>query len=146
MTCTTALSAAVCILRKQIRLIFRVQTVTMKLKVFFRLILSLPRKAVSAPIKFYRKHLSPLKGTPSCRFTPTCSEYALEAISEWGVIIGLTLGAYRILRCNPLCRCGEDDIPHVRRKIIPKTNVLKRKCVLKNKNRYKIFYYTNVLD
>lgn len=88
----------------------------MKLKVFFRLILSLPRKAVSAPIKFYRKYLSPLKGTPSCRFTPTCSEYALEAISEWGVIIGGVLAVRRILRCNPFGGCGHDPVPKKKKK------------------------------
>ena len=76
-------------------------------------------------IKLYQKILSPLK-PPSCRFTPTCSAYAYKAINEWGVIIGLALGAYRLLRCNPLCRCGEDDIPHFKRKIIPKTNVFER--------------------
>ena len=107
-------------------------------------ILHFVRRLFLLPITFYRKNLSGLKSSPTCRFTPTCSAYAYKAINEWGVIIGLALGAYRLLRCNPLCRCGEDDIPHFKRKIIPKTNVFERKHVLKNKNRYKIFYYTNI--
>jgi hypothetical protein len=57
--------------------------------------------------------------------------------------VGIALGTYRLLRCNPLCRCGEDDIPHVKRKILPRTEIFGRKNVLKNKNRYKIFYYTS---
>jgi putative membrane protein insertion efficiency factor len=73
------------------------------------------------PIVFYRKHLSRLKGAPSCRFTPTCSLYAYKAIDEWGIFAGSALAVYRILRCNPFCKCGKDDIPRRKRKAIPKT-------------------------
>lgn len=66
-------------------------------------------------IRLYRKYLSPLKGQPSCRFTPTCSEYAIKAFTEWGAIIGLFLTVWRILRCNPFSKGGYDPVP-LRRK------------------------------
>ena len=62
-------------------------------------------------IGFYKKHLSKLKGAPSCRFTPTCSSYAIDAIREWGAVRGLVMTAKRIIRCNPICRCGYDPVP-----------------------------------
>ncbi len=61
-------------------------------------------------ISLYRKYLSPLK-RPCCRFTPTCSQYAIDAIREWGVIVGLALAIWRILRCNPFGRGGVDPVP-----------------------------------
>lgn len=61
-------------------------------------------------IKFYRKFISPLK-PPCCRFTPTCSQYALEAFTEWGFLRGFWLSFMRILRCNPFCRGGFDPVP-----------------------------------
>lgn len=61
-------------------------------------------------IKFYRKFISPLK--PSCcRFTPTCSEYALEAFEKYGFFKGFYLSVRRVLRCNPFCRGGYDPLP-----------------------------------
>ena len=61
-------------------------------------------------IKFYRHAISPwLPG--ACRFTPTCSVYAIEAISRFGAIRGSLLSMYRILRCNPFCRGGYDPVP-----------------------------------
>jgi putative membrane protein insertion efficiency factor len=67
---------------------------------------------VLLPVVAYRKLISPLKRTPSCRFMPTCSEYAIEAVKERGVVIGGTLALWRILRCNPLCKGGYDPVPH----------------------------------
>lgn len=61
-------------------------------------------------IKKYQKYISPAKA-PCCRFTPTCSAYAVMAISERGALIGTALSVYRILRCNPLCKGGYDPIP-----------------------------------
>ena len=61
-------------------------------------------------ITFYRKRISPLK-PPCCRFTPTCSAYAIEAIQKRGVIVGLILTTWRILRCNPFCKGGYDPVP-----------------------------------
>lgn len=66
-------------------------------------------------IRLYQKFLSPLKGQGSCRFTPTCSEYAVQAITEWGAIIGLCLAVWRILRCNPFGKGGYDPVPRRRK-------------------------------
>lgn len=67
-------------------------------------------------IRFYRKFLSPLKRAPSCRFTPSCSAYALEAFTKRGFFIGFGLTAWRILRCNPFCAGGHDPVPESKRK------------------------------
>ena len=61
-------------------------------------------------IKFYRYIISPLL-TPSCRFTPSCSEYALEAIKTHGPIKGSWLTCKRLLRCLPFCKYGYDPVP-----------------------------------
>lgn len=67
-------------------------------------------KILVALINFYKKAISPyLPG--SCRFTPTCSEYATEAIKKHGAIKGSALAAWRVLRCNPFCRGGYDPVP-----------------------------------
>ena len=62
------------------------------------------------PIWFYQICISPLLG-PSCRFTPTCSEYAKQAILKHGPIKGLGLAIWRILRCNPWGGSGYDPVP-----------------------------------
>ena len=62
-------------------------------------------------VRFYRKFLSPLKRNPTCRFTPTCSAYAIEAFQKRGFFVGMILTAWRILRCNPFCRGGYDPVP-----------------------------------
>lgn len=72
-------------------------------------------KLMIGAIKFYRKHISPAK-IPCCRFTPTCSAYAIEAITVHGAIKGGALALYRILRCNPLCKGGYDPVPPKRTK------------------------------
>ena len=61
-------------------------------------------------IKVYKKFLSPFLPS-SCRFYPTCSEYAIEAIETHGIIYGSWLSLRRILRCNPYCKCGYDPVP-----------------------------------
>ncbi|MEZ4399102.1 MAG: membrane protein insertion efficiency factor YidD [Kofleriaceae bacterium] len=63
-----------------------------------------------APIRFYRRYLSGLKRAPTCRFLPTCSEYAIEAIERRGPIVGFGKAVWRILRCNPLCKGGYDPV------------------------------------
>ena len=62
------------------------------------------------PILFYRTCISPFT-PPSCRFTPTCSAYALEALRKHGALKGLWLAAKRILRCNPWGGSGYDPVP-----------------------------------
>ena len=61
-------------------------------------------------IRFYRKFISPMK-PQCCRFTPTCSQYALEAFEKRGFFVGFILTVWRILRCNPFCRGGYDPVP-----------------------------------
>ena len=61
-------------------------------------------------IRLYQKFISPLK-PPSCRFTPTCSAYAIEAFRKRGFFVGLILTVSRILRCNPFSRGGYDPVP-----------------------------------
>ena len=65
---------------------------------------------ISLPIRFYRRFISPLKA-PCCRFRPTCSAYALEALREWGAVRGTCLAVWRVLRCNPFCAGGYDPVP-----------------------------------
>ncbi len=61
-------------------------------------------------IRFYQKYISP-QSAPSCRFIPTCSHYAIEAIETHGALKGGFLAAKRILRCNPWGRIGYDPVP-----------------------------------
>jgi uncharacterized protein len=68
------------------------------------------RSIASSALRAYKRLISPLLGS-SCRFTPTCSEYAMEAVERHGVFIGTLLSAWRILRCNPLSRGGLDLVP-----------------------------------
>ena len=68
------------------------------------------RNALCAPIRFYQRFISPGLGR-SCRFSPSCSQYTLEAIQTHGCLKGLLLGAARIARCNPLGRWGYDPVP-----------------------------------
>lgn len=68
------------------------------------------RGALTAPIRFYQRFISPALG-PRCRYSPTCSSYAAEAIEVHGPIKGVLLGAWRILRCNPWSRGGVDHVP-----------------------------------
>jgi putative membrane protein insertion efficiency factor len=58
-------------------------------------------------IIFYQKYIS--KGT--CLYRPTCSQYMLEAINNHGVVIGILIGSYRLLRCNPFSKGGYDPVP-----------------------------------
>ena len=68
------------------------------------------KKFLIVAIKFYRKYISPLK-PPTCRFTPTCSEYAMIAIDRYGVKKGGWLAIKRVLRCNPFFPGGNDPVP-----------------------------------
>ncbi|MBQ6908159.1 MAG: membrane protein insertion efficiency factor YidD [Clostridia bacterium] len=62
-------------------------------------------------IRFYQRHLSPLKRYSHCRFTPTCSEYAIGVLEKYGFFKGSFLAIRRILRCNPFCKGGYDPVP-----------------------------------
>ncbi len=65
-------------------------------------------------IGIYRKYISPMK-PQCCRFTPTCSEYAIEAFKKRGFFVGFGLMTWRILRCNPFSKAGYDPVPEKRR-------------------------------
>lgn len=69
------------------------------------------KRIMIAFIKFYRKYLSSAKGYSSCKYYPTCSAYALEAIEKYGAARGGYLAVKRILRCNPFSRGGYDPVP-----------------------------------
>ena len=62
-------------------------------------------------IVFYQKYLSALKGGSTCKYIPTCSQYAIEAIEKYGALKGGLLAAWRILRCNPFSKGGFDPVP-----------------------------------
>lgn len=62
------------------------------------------------PVWFYQHVISPFT-PPSCRFTPTCSEYARQALLKYGPFKGLALAVWRILRCNPWGGSGYDPVP-----------------------------------
>ena len=68
------------------------------------------RRLLTFVIKLYKLVVSPLL-PPACRFLPTCSEYALEAIEKHGVLKGSYFMLRRILRCHPLCEGGLDPVP-----------------------------------
>ena len=93
-----------------------------KFRAMLSALFTLPRRFIILPIKLYRRFISPLKGTPTCRFTPSCSEYAIEAITEWGVVAGLALALWRVLRCNPFGGCGHDPVPKRRRRVTKDTH------------------------
>jgi len=68
------------------------------------------RTVLTWVIRFYQIFLSPLKGRRTCRFYPTCSEYALQAIRKYGVIKGGIKAVWRLLRCNPFNPGGYDPL------------------------------------
>ena len=68
------------------------------------------KKLLLSLIRFYRRSISPLF-PPSCRFVPTCSQYALEAIEKYGALKGGWMAFRRILRCNPFHKGGYDPVP-----------------------------------
>ena len=68
------------------------------------------RKLFLLPVYFYRAFISPLT-PPACRFTPTCSQYMVEAVLKHGILKGGWLGIKRILRCHPWGGSGYDPVP-----------------------------------
>lgn len=67
------------------------------------------KKLLISLIKFYRKFISPRRA-PCCRFRPTCSQYALDAVNKYGAFKGGIMACYRILRCNPFSKGGYDPV------------------------------------
>lgn len=75
-----------------------------------RLLVSLPSRAVVGLLRLYQLVISPLYGS-TCRFYPSCSQYALLSVQRHGVVRGARLAAWRLLRCNPWNPGGVDDVP-----------------------------------
>jgi hypothetical protein len=69
------------------------------------------KKIVIFLINLYRKYLSPLKRRPTCIYTPTCSQYAIEALEKYGFFKGSFLAVKRISRCHPFAKGGYDPVP-----------------------------------
>ncbi len=67
-------------------------------------------RAVIGLIRFYQRVISPLF-PPSCRYTPSCSQYTLEAVTKYGAARGLFMGGRRLLRCHPFHPGGYDPVP-----------------------------------
>ncbi len=81
-------------------------------KKIFSFIRNILMKLLIGAVKFYRKYISPYKGSNPCRFTPTCSEYAMEALEKYGPFKGTYLSVKRILRCHPYSKhSGYDPVP-----------------------------------
>lgn len=73
-------------------------------------IVALPRRALIALVRGYRFALKPWLGN-ACRFEPSCSAYALQALERHGALAGGALSAGRLLRCHPWCQGGLDPVP-----------------------------------
>jgi uncharacterized protein len=73
----------------------------------------LARAVAVAPIKLYQWLISPMLGQ-RCRYYPSCSEYAVQAIKRFGILRGLVLAGWRLLRCNPWSRGGLDPVENQR--------------------------------
>ncbi|MDP8299081.1 MAG: membrane protein insertion efficiency factor YidD [Candidatus Tantalella remota] len=84
------------------------------------------KKAIIWLLKGYRKAISPLF-IKSCRFHPTCSEYAMTAVEKHGVFKGALLAGWRILRCNPFSRGGYEPVPE-QKKVFRKRSGVKREA------------------
>lgn len=74
------------------------------------LLIALPQRTLLSLVRGYRLLLSPWLGS-SCRFEPSCSTYALQALEQHGAVSGSYLTLHRIARCHPLCRGGHDPVP-----------------------------------
>ena len=87
----------------------------MQCRVFWQKFVAACKWLLSAPlvalVRFYQICISPLKPTASCRFTPTCSQYALEALRKYGPLKGGWLALRRIARCHPWGGSGYDPVP-----------------------------------
>lgn len=68
------------------------------------------RTIATLPLRFYRRFISPLK-PPLCRFKPTCSQYAIDALETHGLFVGAALASWRLLRCQPFGSPGFDPVP-----------------------------------
>jgi len=88
--------------------------ISCKASLYIKLVLGLPgaaaRIVLLGLLRFYKVAISPLL-PPSCRFQPTCSDYAREAVERHGAVKGAALAARRLFRCNPFFSGGHDPVP-----------------------------------
>ena len=84
----------------------------MKLQ-FFKTLQGVPQRLLIGLVKAYRLFLSPWLGS-ACRFEPTCSVYALQALHQHGAALGSYLTLRRLVRCQPFCDGGHDPVPPVK--------------------------------
>lgn len=68
------------------------------------------KRAMLASLRFYKRRISPLL-PPACKYMPTCSEYAMQAVERYGAVYGGYLAARRLLRCHPFAKGGYDPVP-----------------------------------
>lgn len=68
-----------------------------------------PRSLLVLPLRFYQRWISPAL-VPRCRYYPSCSEYAIQAVERFGILRGVVLAAWRLLRCNPWSHGGFDPV------------------------------------
>ena len=68
------------------------------------------KRAMLASLRFYKRRISPLL-PPACKYTPTCSEYAMQAVERYGAVYGGYLAARRLVRCHPFAKGGYDPVP-----------------------------------
>ena len=71
--------------------------------------MSFGRRLALAPIRAYQRHISPLLPR-RCKYYPSCSEYAVQAVERFGILRGFVLAGWRLLRCNPFSRGGYDPV------------------------------------
>ncbi len=83
------------------------------------------RNLLIAPIRWYQRWVSPVLGR-HCRFEPSCSHYAIEAIRIHGPLKGVGLAVWRLLRCQPLCRGGYDPPPPAKHRVVPPSQTAER--------------------
>jgi putative membrane protein insertion efficiency factor len=76
-------------------------------------VVRLPGRFVLLLLRGYQRYVSPMR-PPTCKYYPTCSQYAVIAIGRHGLLRGSALAAWRLLRCNPWSRGGVDDVPPAR--------------------------------
>lgn len=72
------------------------------------------KKIMTGMIRFYQRFISPMKPYATCKFYPTCSQYAVNAIEKYGPFKGVAMAAWRILRCNPFSKGGYDPVPEAK--------------------------------
>jgi len=99
---------------------------------FWCFLISLPRRVLVAVVHGYRFLLKPWLGN-ACRFEPTCSAYAQQALQQHGAVVGAALSAGRVLRCQPWCDGGCDPVPAQAPRLFTRLGLGERETTLDKK-------------